>query len=97
MSTTIAVLFENPGLLAMTVALAIGAVVFGGLGLVMASSDASLRPIMFVGGLFLLVLLPQFAYHCDRRNPATQSHVAAGGRAGECVRMGGARGCARCT
>ena len=63
MSTTIAVLFENPGLLAMTVALAIGAVVFGGLGLVMASSDASLRPIMFVGGLFLLVLLPQFAYH----------------------------------
>lgn len=63
MSTTLALLRENPGLLAMTVALVIGAVVFGTLSLSMASSGASLRPILFVGGLFLLVLLPQFAYH----------------------------------
>ncbi len=63
MSATTALLRENPGLLAMAVALAIGTLVFGTLGIIMARSGASLRPIAFVGGLFALVLLPQFAYH----------------------------------
>lgn len=54
---------DNPALLAMLVALAIGTLVFGLLGTVMARSGASLRPILFIGGMFALVLLPQLAFH----------------------------------
>ncbi len=54
---------ENPGLLAMLILLAIGAIVFGGFAIAMAGSGESMKPIVFVGGLFALVLLPQFAFH----------------------------------
>lgn len=63
MSTSAALLRENPGLLAMVVLLGIGIAVFGTFGIGMARSGASLRPIAFVGGMFALVLLPQLAYH----------------------------------
>lgn len=63
MSTTTALLRENPALLVMVVAAAIGTVVFVLLGAVMSRSGASLRPNLFVAGMFALVLLPQFAYH----------------------------------
>jgi hypothetical protein len=54
---------ENPGLFAMVMLLAIGTLVFVSFGIVMARSGASLRPVLFVAGLFALVLLPQFAFH----------------------------------
>lgn len=63
MNATAALLRENPGLLAMAVALVIGTVVFTAFGIAMSRSGASLRPIAFVAGMFALVLLPQLAYH----------------------------------
>jgi hypothetical protein len=63
MNATTVLLRENPGLLAMVMALAIGLVVFGVLGIGMSRSDTSLRPVAFVAGMFALVILPQFAYH----------------------------------
>lgn len=63
MSATTAMLRDNPGLLVMVILLAIGTLVFALLGVLMSRSGASLRPIFFVGGLFALVVLPQFAFH----------------------------------
>lgn len=63
MNATVALLRANPGLLTMVVGLAIGTVVCTAIAIMMARSGASLRPIVFVGGMFALVLLPQFAYH----------------------------------
>ncbi len=63
MNATTDLIRDNPALLAMVLLLAIGTLVFGTLGIVMSRSGASRRPIMFVGGMFALVVLPQFAYH----------------------------------
>ena len=63
MTAIAALVRDNPGLLAMLVLLAIGAIVFGSLTIVLSRSGASLRPIVFVGGMVTLVWLPQFAYH----------------------------------
>jgi hypothetical protein len=53
----------NPGLLAMVALVAIGTLVFGTFAIAMAGSGESLRPIVFVGGMFALVVVPQFAFH----------------------------------
>ncbi len=63
MTATAAMLRENPGLLVMLLLLAIGSIVFGSLAFMMSRSGTSLRPILFVGGMFALVLLPQLAFH----------------------------------
>lgn len=54
---------DNPALLAMVMLVVIGAIVFGTLSFAMSRAGASPRPIAFVGGMFALVLLPQFAFH----------------------------------
>lgn len=63
MTAFTALVRDNPGLLAMLVLLAIGTIVVGSLAIALWRSGASLRPIIFVGGLLTLVWLPQFAYH----------------------------------
>lgn len=47
----------------MVAAVSIGTVVLGTLGAITTRSGAPARPILFVAGMFALVLLPQFAYH----------------------------------
>jgi hypothetical protein len=54
---------ENTGLLVMLILLAIGTIVIGTFAIAMTRAGVSLRPIVFVGGLFALVLLPQLAFH----------------------------------
>ena len=49
MTSATALIRENPGLLAMVALFAIGAIVFGSLGVGMSRSGVSLRPIVFVG------------------------------------------------
>lgn len=63
MSATTNLLRDNPGLLTMVVLLAIGAIVLAVFAGIMARAGASMRPLVFVGGLVALVILPQFAYH----------------------------------
>lgn len=63
MTAIAALVRDNPGLLAMFVLLVIGTLVLGSLAIVLWRSGASLRPIVFVGGMMTLVWLPQFAYH----------------------------------
>ncbi len=72
MSAITALLRDNPALLAMGALLAIGTVVFGSLGIGLSRSGASLRPIVFVGGMFALVVLPQLAYHLGVATGAAQ-------------------------
>lgn len=63
MKSFIALVRANPGLLVMLMLLGIGTIVFGSFAIGMAGSGLSMRPILFVGGLFAFVLLPQFAFH----------------------------------
>lgn len=63
MNAAAALFRDNPGLLVSVLLLAIGGIVVSAFTLFASRSGTSLRPILFVGGLFALVALPQFAYH----------------------------------
>jgi hypothetical protein len=63
MKSLLAMLRANTGLLAMVMLVAIGTLVFGTFAIAMSGSGESLRPIIFVGGMFALVVVPQFAFH----------------------------------
>ncbi|HYW31065.1 MAG TPA: hypothetical protein VE869_06110 [Gemmatimonas sp.] len=66
MTDTLSFLRANPALLAMGGLLLAGALVFGGFAILMARSGASTRPIIFVGGFFLLVVAPQALFHLSQ-------------------------------
>lgn len=59
----IALFRTNPGLLVGVILLAMGTLILGGFAFWMSRSGASLRPIAWLAGFFLLILVPQFAGH----------------------------------
>ena len=63
MSNTLNFFRANPRVLVVTSRLVLGALVFGLVALGMMRSRASLRPIVFVAGIFAIVVSPQALYH----------------------------------
>lgn len=63
MKPLLEMLRANTGLLVSMMLLAIGGIVFGTFAIAMSGTGESLKPILFVGGIFALVLLPQLAFH----------------------------------
>jgi hypothetical protein len=63
LKSLLALLRANTGLLVMVMLVAIGTLVFGTFAIAMSGSGESMRPIIFVGGMFALVVVPQFAFH----------------------------------
>ena len=63
MKSVLALLRANTGLLVMVMLVGIGVIVFGTFAFALSGSGESPRPVMFVAGMFALVVLPQFAFH----------------------------------
>lgn len=74
----------NPGLLVGVILIAMSTLLLGSFGFWMARSGASLRPIIWMGGFFALIIVPQFIGHlviAVRRMRAEAPRAAAMGAA----------------
>lgn len=66
MQSTLNLLRANPGLLVMLALITVASFVFLVLGVAMARSGSSVRPILFVAGFFGIVVGPQLLFHLAR-------------------------------
>ena len=66
MASTVQYIRTNPGVMAMTLLLVGGTLVFGLLAFIMARSGASLPPIVFIAAFFAIVVGPQAPFHLNQ-------------------------------